>query len=255
MAYKISFQLYSSRNFPPQQAVLDELKAIGYDAVEPYLPDYGSDPKGFRQRLDDAGLECLGFHMPFKGLIEETQRYIDIALTLGRAPLMIPPFLPMADRPSDAAGWQRVGEQLGRGAVAAAAAGLRVAWHNHEFEYKPLPDGSRPVDLMFAAAGDAVGFEIDLAWVMRAWADPATELRRHAERILAIQVKDTAPPGTRVDGGWTAPGDGMIDWEEVWPLLATTPADQLVVEHDNPSDWRALAQRAYDFLIARGARS
>jgi sugar phosphate isomerase/epimerase len=246
--YKLSFQLYTARNFPPQQAVLAGLKEIGYDAVEPWLPDYGDDPKGFRKSLDDAGLACLGFHMPFQGLVEETQRFIDIALTIGDKPLMIPPFLMPHERPSEADGWKRIGEKLGQGAEKAKAHGLRVAWHNHEFEYRLLPDASRPIDHMLAEAGEDVGFEVDFAWVTRGWADPVDEIKKFASRIVAIQLKDTAPAGTLDDeNGWRATGDGVVDWDALWPLFETTPADHLVVEHDRPVDWRDVAQRSFDF--------
>lgn len=252
--YKLSFQLYSTRNFPPQDDVLEGLAAMGYDAVEPWLPDFATDAKGFRKRIDNAGLECLGFHMPLKGLIEEPMRYIDIAHTLGDSPLMIPPYVVPEERPFEADGWRRIGEQLAKGAELAQANNLRVAWHNHDFEYRPLDDGSRPIDLMLEAAGENVGFEIDFAWVTRAWANPYAELKKYAPRILAIQLKDTAPPGTSSEGGWTPPGDGIVDWDALWPLFATTPADHLVVEHDNPADWRRVAQRAHDFVVSKGAK-
>lgn len=245
--FKLSFQLYSARLFPPLEPQLAVLKAIGYDAVEPWLPAYGDDPKSFRRMIDAAGLACLGFHMPLAGLADETERFIDIAHTLG-APLMIPPWIPPEARSKEAGGWRRLGESLARGAEKAKAAGLRVAWHNHDFEYFPLADGSRPIDHLFAAAGPGVLFEIDCGWVTRAGADPAAELVRYADRIVAIQVKDLAPKGTTVDDGWAATGDGVIDWPALWPLFLKTPADHLVVEHDNPSDWRVLAERSHDYL-------
>ena len=52
--------------------------------------------------------------------------------------------------------------------------------------------------------------------------------------------------------GWRATGDGIVDWNALWPLFKTTPADYLVVEHDRPVDWRVVAQRSYDFAIAKG---
>ena len=88
---------------------------------------------------------------------------------------------------------------------------------------------------------------------MRGGADPAAELARFADRILAIQPKDTAPLGTKKDDGWTATGDGIIDWKSLWPLFPKTKADHIVVEHDNPSDWRVFAQRSYDYLKKLGA--
>ena len=48
--YKIAFQLYTSRNFPPLEAQLEGLAELGYDGVEPFLPNYGDDPARFRRR-------------------------------------------------------------------------------------------------------------------------------------------------------------------------------------------------------------
>ena len=48
-------------------------------------------------------------------------------------------------------------------------------------------------------------------------------------------------------------GDGIVDWQKLWPLFSKTKADQIVVEHDNPADWRKFAQRSYDFLKRLGA--
>ena len=252
--FKLAFQLYTTRNFPPQEKVLEGLAEIGFTAVEAWLPDYGDDPKAFRKRLDDAGLICMGIHMPFAGLVNEPQRFFDIAETLGNKPLLIPPFLMPHERPNDADGWKQIGEQLGKGAERAAAHGLRVAWHNHEFEFRLLPDATRPIDHMLAEGGSKLGFEIDFAWVKRGWADPEAELRKFAPRIMAIQIKDTAPAGTLDDqNGWRATGDGVVDWPTLWPLFETTTAEYLVVEHDRPVDWREVAQRSHDYAVLRSA--
>jgi sugar phosphate isomerase/epimerase len=221
------------------------LKSFGYDAIEPWLPAYETDPALFRRQLDDAGLACYGFHMPLAGLVDEPNRFIDIALTLG-ASLMIPPYVPAEERKDTPDYWRRLGEVLAHGAERTEPHGLKVAWHNHDFEYRPLPDGSRPIDRIFSAGGDKVLFEIDCGWIVRAGVDPAAELDRYADRIVAIQLKDTAPPGTIEDDGWTATGDGIIDWAALVPLFRRTAADHLVAEHDNPADWQAFARRSIE---------
>lgn len=251
MTYPIAYQLYSSRNFPPLEAQFPVLKAMDYAAIEPWLPAYEADPKLFRRQLDDAGLSCHGFHMPLAGLVQEPNRFIDIALTLG-ATVMIPPYVTAEERRDTSDYWQDLGRKLGQGAALAAAHGLKVAWHNHDFEYAPLPDGTRPIDHIFEAGGPNVWFEIDCGWITRAGADPAAELERYADRIIAIQTKDTAPIGTTTDDGWTATGDGIIDWQSLVPLFRLTRADHIVTEHDNPSNWKRFAQRSIDHLKALG---
>jgi sugar phosphate isomerase/epimerase len=245
--YKIAFQLYTSRNFPPLESQLEGLAELGYDGVEPFLPNYGDDPALFRRQIDAAGLACYGFHLPYDGLVADPQRFIDIAHTIG-AKLLIPPYLPPEARPTDAEGWRAVGRNLAKAAEAVNAAGLRLAWHNHDFEYRALSDGTRPIDHLLEAAGPNVGYEVDFAWVTRGAGDPLAELRRYGSRMFAIQLKDTQPPGATAEGGWAATGDGIVDWQSLWPFFRETPADHLVVEHDEPSDWRRVAGRSLAFV-------
>ncbi|MBI1774974.1 MAG: sugar phosphate isomerase/epimerase [Proteobacteria bacterium] len=244
---QISFQLYSSRKFPPLERQLETLARIGYAAVEPWLPAYDADPAEFRRQIDAAGLACFGFHMSFPGLVDEPQRFMDMARTFGASTLIVPS-VPRGERVRDVDGWRRVGDGLRRGAELADAAGLRVAWHNHDFEYVRLADGKRPIDHIFEAAGPTVEFEIDCGWITRAGTSVADELQRFAERITIIQTKDMAPLGTVEEDGWTATGDGIIDWKALWPLFLSTPVEYFVVEHDDPADWARFAERSYRYL-------
>lgn len=245
--YSVSFQLYSSRLFPPVPPQLNYLKSVGYDAVELWPQTYEIDPAGFRRALDDSGLTCSGMHMPLAGLVSEPRRWFDLAHMVGTDTL-IPPYVPQAERRPTADFWRSVGERLRTGAELARPEGLKVAWHNHDFEYVRLEDRSRPIDHLLDAAGANVDFEIDIGWVVRGWADPATELRRYADRITMIQLKDTATAGTELDEGWTPTGDGIIDWPSLYPLFDATRAKLLVVEHDNPTDWKVLAKRSIDYI-------
>ncbi|EAR49727.1 hypothetical protein OG2516_15939 [Oceanicola granulosus HTCC2516] len=243
MTYPVAYQLYSSRNFPPLEAQLPELRAMGYDAIEPWLPAYEADPAAFRRALDEAGLKCFGFHMPLDGLARAPDRFVEVAQTLG-AQVLIPPFVPEEERQDSAGYWAGIGETLARGAEAAGRHGLTVAWHNHDFEYRALPDGTRPIDHILGA-DPAVKFEIDCGWIVRGGADPAAELARYADQIVAIQLKDTAgPEGRDTEDGWRATGDGVIDWAALAPLMEKTQATHIVAEHDNPADWRAFASRS-----------
>ena len=80
----------------------------------------------------------------------------------------------------------------------------------------------------------------------------AAELTRYAKKIIAIQTKDVAPNGTTAEDGWTATGDGIINWAALAPLFHQTAATHLVTEHDNPADWRRFAKRSVDHLRGLG---
>jgi len=197
--------------------------------------------------LDRNGLACYGFHMPLRGLVQEPARFIEIAQTLG-ATWMITPYLAPEERGTTPEFWRGLGETLRAGAERVGAHGLKIAWHNHDFEFRPLPDGSLPIAHILEGGGPNVAFEADLAWVVRAGGDPRTVLSRFGDKIRLLQIKDTAPPGTTQDGGWTATGDGIIDWQGLVPLLRDGRIDHFVVEHDNPSDWRDVARRSIAFF-------
>ena len=79
----------------------------------------------------------------------------------------------------------------------------------------------------------------------RGGADPVTELKRYANRIEAVHVKDLAPAGECADeDGWADVGHGTVDWKTILPALRAVGVTNFVMEHDNPSDHRRFATRA-----------
>ena len=62
-----------------------------------------------------------------------------------------------------------------------------------------------------------------------------------AGRYVSLTIADT--------------GHGIIDWSSLVPLFATTPADHIVAEHDNPSDWQRFARRTIQAMRDLGLAS
>jgi len=243
--FRISFQLYSARKFPPLEAQIDTLAAIGYDAVEAYGDVYQSDPAAFRALLDRAGLSCPSVHVSLAALDADHARCVDGARTLG-VEIVVVPYLQPQERPADAAGWKAVGLRLASHARALAESGFQLAWHNHDFEFAPLPDGSRPIDHLLAPSG--VMWEADVGWICRAGQEPAGALAAFAGRLAAFHIKDLAPAGVTEEDGWTDVGAGSVDWPALWPTIAGSAAQLLICEHDNPADWQRFARRSHDYL-------
>ncbi|MGI6854681.1 sugar phosphate isomerase/epimerase family protein [Mesorhizobium sp. 1B3] len=238
-----SFQLYSARNFQPWSGVLKTLSNLGYKQVEGFGGVYG-DPKAFRAELDGNGLAMPTAHFSIEVLENDFDAARKTAETLGTK-LLICPFLMPDQRPNDAAGWQTFGKRLAKVGDAAAKAGLGFAWHNHDFEFKPLADGSIPLKhILDSAAG--VGWEIDVAWVVRGGADPLKWINDYASRIVAVHVKDIAPKGEALDeDGWADVGHGTVDWTGIYKALRQhTPAKHYIMEHDHPSDLERFAARS-----------
>lgn len=249
--YRISFQLYSARNFPPLEAQLETLAEIGFDAVEPYRGAFGDDAAGFRRKIDAVGLKCPTAHLPVDLLLSDRAAYIDIARTLGLETAILP-YLPEDQRPRDRAGWEAFAARLADNIPALADEGIRLGWHTHAFEYEPLADGFRPIEALIAPKG--MYYEPDIGWIARSGAGIVAELTRFPGRIVAFHVKDTAPDGVTRDDGWTDVGSGTIDWQGLWPTIAGSGCDLLVLENDNPSDWQGFARNSFGFLAGLTGR-
>src|SRR5207237_6016358 len=74
---------------------------------------------------------------------------------------------------------RRTAEGFNRAGAAVKAAGLRFAYHNHDFDFMPV-EGRRPLDLLLESTDPAlVSFELDLYWAVKAGADPLEYFRAH----------------------------------------------------------------------------
>ncbi len=240
-----SFQLYSARNFQPWSDVLKLVSQAGYTAVEGFGGVY-EDPKAFRAMLDANGLAMPSGHFSIDMLENETAKALDIADALG-VNLLICPYLVAENRPTDADGWKRFGERLAAVGEGVQRAGKRFAWHNHDFEFAADAAGAVPQRLILEAAPN-IGWEMDVAWVVRGGADPLAWIEEFGPRIVAAHVKDIAPAGAAADeDGWADVGHGTMDWKGLMKALrAKTPADIFVMEHDNPSDAARFARRSIE---------
>ncbi|MBZ9996936.1 sugar phosphate isomerase/epimerase family protein [Mesorhizobium sp. BH1-1-4] len=238
-----SFQLYSARNFLPWTDVLEMLGKLGYAEVEGFGGVY-DDPKAFRAELDKNDLAMPTGHFSIDALENDFDGVRRIAETLG-VKLLICPYLMAEDRPSDIAGWRGFGERLAKVGEVASKAGYGFAWHNHDFEFQALADGSVPQDHILSSAPN-IGWEMDVAWVVRGGADPLPWIEKHGQRISAVHVKDMAKPGEGLDeDGWSDVGHGTIDWAGLIKVLrAKSAAKYFVMEQDNPNDIERFARRS-----------
>ena len=239
---KLSFQLYSSRNFPTVADQVAALAALGYTQVEPYGPIY-NELDSFKAALDTHGVAAMSGHYDLSLLETDLPKAIDIARTL-KMQLVVAPYLAAEDRPTDKAGWTAFGQRLIPIAEGLKAAGLTFAWHNHDFEFVAFPDGSLPVDAILSAS-PLINLELDVAWAVKGGVDAAGFIEKYADRIVAIHMKDMSPEGENlVEDGWTDVGSGTMPWAALWPSILKTKATVAVMEHDNPSSFKRFAENS-----------
>lgn len=229
---KLSLQIYSLRNVGDFEAQLALARAAGFEWVES-VADHGLGAQGFAQALARHGLKLSSMHASLELLETDPARVVEACRATGNT-LVVMPWLPRGEISSSGAGWSALGRRLAAIGEVLAAQGLRLAYHNHDFEFLAY-DGRMAIEWLFDAAPAAqLGWEADLGWVRRAGQDPLAWVRRYADRLVAVHAKDIAPDGPRrAEDGWCALGQGIVGWPTLLPALREHCA-LFVFEHDNP---------------------
>ena len=237
-AHPLGIQLYSGRKFPPVEAQLATIARHGFTQVETFAPFY-DDVEATKRMLDAHGLSAGSGHFSVAMLEGEGDRAVDVARRLG-VEIVVAPYLTPAERPATVEGWKALGARLSAIEARLSDAGLRFGWHNHDFEFKPLADGSLPIEHLL---GDRILWEADVAWAVRGGADPLQWIERYRGRIPLVHVKDIAAAGDKADeDGWADVGAGSLPWAELWRQCVAAGAETMVAEHDNPSDFDRFAR-------------
>lgn len=248
---KFSFQTYSARNFTPWDRVFQALSSLGYSQVEGFGAIY-EDAAVTRSLLDANSLTMPSGHFSLDALENDLDGTLNIATTLGCTHVFCP-YLAEDQRPVDLNGWSAFASRLARLTTSVTDRGFHFGWHNHDFEFNTCADGTVPMRVILESA-PGMEWEMDVAWVARAGADPFAWIKDFGSRITAIHVKDIAAPGECTDeDGWADVGFGTMDWGALLTQISKhTPADLWVAEHDNPSDFERFASRSLDSIKRLG---
>jgi sugar phosphate isomerase/epimerase len=245
---RVSFQLYSARKFPPLDSQLATLARLGYKNVEPYGGLF-QNPDELKAGLQKYKLASPTAHVGIDRLRSDVEAVAKLAKDFGIKELIVPA-VPQEERTSSVEGWTKLGKELAGYQKALAAHGIDFAWHNHSFEFAKLPDGSYPLDRIFAAA-PGLHWQADIGWIQWAGEDPAAWIKKYADRVTALHVKDLAPKGENAEeDGQTDVGHGVLDWKRLMPTIKGPGIKYLVMEHDNPNDFERFARRSYQTVSA-----
>ncbi|MBO9874734.1 MULTISPECIES: sugar phosphate isomerase/epimerase family protein [Xanthomonas] len=230
----IAVQMYTLRNAGSLDQQLKIVHDAGVGAVETVGTQNVSAVE-LKQLLDKYAIKAISSHVQLADLRKDLDGAVAFNRSIGNTTLVVP-YLDQKERPTDAAGWTALGKELGQLATRARAKGMRLAYHNHDFELVDF-DGKTGLELLFAAAGPDLQTELDLAWVARAGYDPAAMLGKFKGRMFAVHAKDNAPKGQAEDeGGFAAVGKGVLNWNAILPAAAGSGVQWYIIEHDQPRD-------------------
>ena len=112
------------------------------------------------------------------------------------------------------------------------AAGLKLLYHNHDFEFMADENGVVSIDYLLENLDpEYVNFQMDLYWVTKAGADPLAYFEKYPGRFKIWHVKDMD------DQGRFAPvGNGTIDFSKILEKKSQSGMKYYMVEQDRTFD-------------------
>jgi sugar phosphate isomerase/epimerase len=227
---KIGLQLYSIHSEAEKDMLgtLEKVKDMGYDSVQ-FAGLFGVASKEVKKVLDSTGLTVAGAHIPldrFSG--EAFKRHMEEQMVLGND-LMIMPYLTEEQRKS-INDYKRVAETLNEAGFRGKEYGLRIAYHNHDFEFYEL-DGKLPFDVIYQETdSELVKMELDTYWAKFADFEPEDLLNKYKYRCVSLHLKDmTTKDDKKVS---TIAGSGMLDMKRFLRLADEQKVDYCVIEQE-----------------------
>ena len=229
----------------PLEVALAEGKAIGYQGFE-LGNKFPREPKALRdvlarhglalvsgwysgqlaRRSVDEEIEAVGPHLDLLASNgADVMVYGEVADTIQGASV------PLYKRPRffRDAQWREYGEKLTAFARHTLKHGVRLAYHHHMGAYVETPDD---VDRLMAVVGDGVGLLFDSGHMTFAGGDAVAMLDKHAARVCHVHCKDVRPDvialarnrdwsflDAVINGAFTVPGDGAVDFASLIAIL------------------------------------
>lgn len=238
----LGVQLYTLREplAADLDATLDVVAAIGYGEVERAgLAD--RSVADWRIALERTGLRAVSSHDALETILDGAA--LDTAAELGQTWVAVP-WIAEERRTPD--GYRALADDFNRAGTLARDHGLGFAYHNHAFEFEPLPDGTSGWEILLERTDPQwVTFQLDVFWAVDADRDPVRLLTDHAGRFSSLHVKDRAPDGAMVDVG-----RGAIAFDDVLRVAPGAGVRHLYVEHDRPDDPLASVRTSHDALVS-----
>ncbi len=246
----------AERNLPH---VLEQIRRIGYQEVETYAGIYTFSADALRHMIDDADLRVPSGHFNY----DDLGTRFEYATELGLA-WMVCAMIPQTM-------WNSFGDfrtaarQFNAWGKQAKDRGMRFAFHNHDYEFRPLseqasagPGGKEHTGyevLMQETDPELVFFEVDVYWAAEAGHDPVALMKRLGSRLKLLHLKDRAagfPVSFDMNpesGHFEPVGKGTLDWKAILAESERLGVEHYFVEQDQSKGPAIDAVRAsYEYL-------
>ncbi len=230
---KIGIQLYTLKdviNNDPK-GILKQLASFGYTELETFgyqdgklfgltVAEYGNEVKAL-------GMQTVSGHFGIDLVRNDWERTVADAKALGQSYACVP-WLPEEDRSLD--GIKAVCEAINKAAEVCKKYGIKMGYHNHDFEFKDAGNGKLLYDVMLEELDPKlVSMEMDLYWVIYAGQDPLAYFKKYPKRFEQWHVKDR---DKQVPDRNTEVGSGSIDFKAIFAQAKLSGMKHFYVEQE-----------------------
>jgi sugar phosphate isomerase/epimerase len=237
----IGIQLWTLRDTLPKdvKGVLAQVGKVGFNEVETfgYSPKngfFGTSVKDFKSMLCDNGLKATSNHFDFNGYIENgstesLKSYVETANILGSEYVTVPYILQNL-RGKSIDDYKKLALKINQAAEICKASGLKLAYHNHDFEFEKFESTTGYEILLNNTDKNLVDFEMDLYWVVRSGNNPLQLFKEHPGRFKMWHVKDM----DKINPDFNAEiGTGSIDFKAIFAEAELSGMKRFFLEHES----------------------
>ena len=237
--HAVGLQLYSLRDIIGKDitSIIEKVAAIGYKEVETYGYSkkegfWGLDVKAFASLLKQNGLKSPSGHFDMDGFItgkgtDALKSYINAANILGSEYVTVPYLQDQIRKTAD--DYKKIAHKLNEAASLCKSSGLKLAYHNHDFEFTKFNGVTGYEILLTETDKNLVDFELDLYWVARSGIDATTLFKAHPNRFAMWHVKDMDKKNKDLN---TEIGQGTVNFKSIFAAAKLSGVKHYFVEHE-----------------------
>lgn len=235
----IGLQLYTLRDLFSKdvKSTLEFVAKSGYKEIETYgysveTGFFGTSAKELKKILSDNDLKAPSGHYDFNSFIKDNntdflKTCIECANQLGSEYITVP-HLDEKLR-SNLDNYKQIAQKINEAAVLCKQSGLKLAYHNHDFEFKKFGNQTGYDILLQETDKKLVDFELDLYWAVRSGNDPMELFKANPGRFTIWHVKDM----DKSKAEWnTEVGEGSINFKSIFAAAKLSGMKHFFVEQE-----------------------
>lgn len=229
---QIGVQLYTLREMAAKDldATLGAVAKMRYPGVE-FAGFQGHSARDVKSMLDRHNLKAFSAHIPVVQFESDLESVVNDLTTIG-ASWGIVPAVKQEDRTEE--GMRRLGPRMNEWASRLKEAGIRFAYHNHDFEFSITGENGETLfdTLMSITDPELVFFELDAMWAVVGGYEPDEVIKANPGRIKLVHLKDASKEDVRKDVPF---GEGVLDWGAILSASRNAGVEYYITEQDNPN--------------------